>query len=83
MQILKIRYKKGAGGVRNGIEKSMDVLGHREKKPLWISDSGGILGIVFLMTVLLFIGTFLSISLGLPQQSYSMVLVLWLLHLGL
>ena len=32
MQILKIRYKKGTGGIRNGIEKSMDVLGHREKK---------------------------------------------------
>ncbi len=36
MQILKIRYKKGAGGVRNGIEKSMDVPGNREKKPLWV-----------------------------------------------
>lgn len=36
MQILKIRYKKGAGGVRDGIEKSMDVPGDREKKPLWV-----------------------------------------------
>ncbi len=44
---------------------------------------GGILGIVFLMTVLLFIGTFLSISLGLPQQSYSMVLVLMAAAFGI
>ena len=35
------------------------------------------IGIVFLMTVLLFTGTFLSLSFGLPQQSFSMILVLF------
>ena len=54
-----------------------------ELKKVWMSPEtgkksqygyravGGILGIVFLMTVLLFTGTFLSLSFGLPQQSFS------------
>ena len=60
-----------------------------ELKKVWMSPEtgkksqygyravGGILGIVFLMTVLLFTGTFLSLSFGLPQQSFSMILVLF------
>ena len=44
---------------------------------------GGILGIVFLMTALLFAGNFLSLSLGLPQQSFSMILVLLATALGI
>lgn len=60
-----------------------------ELKKVWMSPEtgkksqyghravGGILGIVFLMTVLLFTGTFLSLSFGLSQQSFSMILVLF------
>lgn len=60
-----------------------------ELKKVWMSPEtgkksqygyravGGILGIVFLMTALLFTGTFLSLSFGLPQQSFSMILVLF------
>lgn len=44
---------------------------------------GGILGIVMLMTALLLGGTFLSLSLGLPQQSFSMILVLFAGALGI
>ena len=60
-----------------------------ELKKVWMSPEtgkksqygyrtvGGILGIVLLMTALLFTGTFLSLSFGLPQQSFSMILVLF------
>ncbi len=66
-----------------------------ELKKVWMSQEtrkksrygyrtvGGILGIVLLMTVLLLTGTFLSLSLGLPQQSYSMILVLFVSTLGI
>lgn len=66
-----------------------------ELKKVWMSPEtgkksrygyrtvGGILGIVLLMTVLLFMGTFLSPSLGLPQQSFSMILVLLATALGI
>lgn len=65
-----------------------------ELKKVWMSKEagkksrygyqtvGGILGIVLLMTALLFIGTFFSLSLGLPQQSSSMILVLLATALG-
>lgn len=55
----------------------MDVPGDRKKSQYGYRAVGGILGIVFLMTVLLFTGTFLSLSFGLPQQSFSMILVLF------
>ena len=66
-----------------------------ELKKVWMSSEtrkksrygyrtvGKILGIVFLMTALLLIGTFLSLSLGLPQQSSSMILVLLASTLGI
>lgn len=66
-----------------------------ELKKVWMSPEtekkshygyrtvGGILGIVFLMTALLFAGNFLSLSLGLPQQSFSMILVLLATALGI
>lgn len=66
-----------------------------ELKKVWMSSEtgkksrygyrtvGGILGIVLLMTVLLFLGSFLSISFGLPQQSFSMILVLFAGILGI
>lgn len=44
---------------------------------------GGILGIVFLMISLLFAGSFLSLWLGLSQQSFSMISVLLATALGI
>ena len=55
----------------------------RKKSRYGYRTVGGILGIVLLMTVLLLTGTFLSLSLGLPQQSYSMILVLFVSTLGI
>lgn len=43
----------------------------QEKSQYGYRAIGGILGIVLLMTALLFMGTFLSLSLGLPQQTMS------------
>ena len=66
-----------------------------ELKKVWMSSEtrkksrygyrtvGKILGIVFLMTALLLVGTFLSLSLGLSQQSSSMILVLLASTLGI
>lgn len=66
-----------------------------ELKKIWMSPEtrkkshygyrtvGGILGIVLLMTALLLTGAFLSLSLGLPQQSSSMILVLLTSALGI
>lgn len=66
-----------------------------ELKKVWMSPEtekksrygyrtvGGILGIVLLVTALLFAGTFLSLSLGLPQQSFSMILVLFGTAIGI
>ena len=60
-----------------GTEKGLDVPGDRKKSQYGYRTVGGILGIVLLMTALLFTGTFLSLSFGLPQQSFSMILVLF------
>ena len=44
---------------------------------------GGILGIVLLMTLLLFGGTFLSLSMGIEQKGFSLLLLLAVSGLGI
>lgn len=44
---------------------------------------GGILGIVLLMTLLLFGGTFLSLSMGIEQKEFSLLLLLAVSGLGI